>query len=184
MNSGHETHELHDAYASHVFGDTAGIVMTCEHASERVPDGFAEETGFVWPEADRWLRGTHWAYDLGAEAIAIEHARAVGARLVCARGLVLRRRHPRVREVLAQVPYRALVERIAVVRPVQYPFRAVQADADPRTRQWLDVRPDVVQQRLNLAPVDVRADRVVEDRSQQVLVLVAHGVSARWPASE
>ena len=85
MNSGHETHELHDAYASHVFGDTAGIVMTCEHASERVPDGFAEETGFVWPEADRWLRGTHWAYDLGAEAIAIEHARAVGARLVCAR---------------------------------------------------------------------------------------------------
>ncbi len=78
-------HELHDAYASHAFGSNAGIVMTCEHASERVPDGFAAETGFVWPEADRWLRGTHWAYDLGAEAIALEHARAVGARLVCAR---------------------------------------------------------------------------------------------------
>lgn len=78
-------HELHDAYASHTFGSGAGIVMTCEHASERVPEGFAAETGFAWPEADRWLRGTHWAYDLGAEAIAIEHARAVGARLVCAR---------------------------------------------------------------------------------------------------
>jgi predicted N-formylglutamate amidohydrolase len=85
MTSGQETHELHDAYASHVFGGSAGIVMTCEHASERVPEGFAKETGFVWPDADRWLRGTHWAYDLGAEAIALEHARAVGARLVCAR---------------------------------------------------------------------------------------------------
>lgn len=78
-------HELHDAYASYAFGAQAGIVMTCEHASERVPEGFAAETGFAWPDRDRWLRGTHWAYDLGAEAIALEHARAVGARLVCAR---------------------------------------------------------------------------------------------------
>jgi hypothetical protein len=52
MTSVQETHELHDAYASHVFGGSAGIVMTCEHASERVPEGFAKETGFSWPEAD------------------------------------------------------------------------------------------------------------------------------------
>jgi predicted N-formylglutamate amidohydrolase len=78
--------EEHDAYASHVFGDgSAGIVMTCEHASERVPEAFARDVGFTWPQADAWLRGTHWAYDLGAEAIALEHAAAVGARLVCAR---------------------------------------------------------------------------------------------------
>lgn len=78
--------ELTDAYASHTFGDgSAGIVMTCEHASERVPEEFAREAGFEWPEHDRWLRGTHWAYDLGAEAIALEHAALVGARLVCAR---------------------------------------------------------------------------------------------------
>ncbi len=78
--------ETRDAFALHTFGDgSAGIVMTCEHASERVPEAFVRETGFAWPEADRWLRGTHWAYDLGAEAIALEHAQAVGARLVCAR---------------------------------------------------------------------------------------------------
>ena len=78
-------HEIHDAFSRHTFGGSAGIVLTCEHASERVPEGFAKETGFTWPEADRWLLGTHWAYDLGAEAIAVEHARAVSARLVCAR---------------------------------------------------------------------------------------------------
>lgn len=77
--------ELHDAYATYAFGARAGIVMTCEHASEAVPESFAQESGFRWPEADAWLRGTHWASDLGAEAIALEHAEAVGARLVCAR---------------------------------------------------------------------------------------------------
>jgi predicted N-formylglutamate amidohydrolase len=77
--------EITDAYASHVFGASAGVVVTCEHASERVPEGFAAATGFVWPEADRWLRGTHWAYDLGAEAIALAYAERVRARIVCAR---------------------------------------------------------------------------------------------------
>lgn len=77
--------ELHDAYAIHDFGGSAGIVMTCEHASERVPERFAETTGFAWPAEDLWLRGTHWAFDLGAEAIALEHAAAVSARLVTAR---------------------------------------------------------------------------------------------------
>jgi len=77
--------ELNEAFASNAFGESAGVVVTCEHASERVPEGFAAETGFAWPEADRWLRGTHWAYDLGAEAIALEYAEAVRARLVCAR---------------------------------------------------------------------------------------------------
>ncbi|MFO0711608.1 MAG: N-formylglutamate amidohydrolase [Sandaracinus sp.] len=80
-----ERHETHDAFAVHTFGHAAGIVMTCEHASERVPEAFAQNTGFAWPEADRWLRGTHWSYDLGAEEIALAHARAVGATLVCAR---------------------------------------------------------------------------------------------------
>lgn len=77
--------EVHDAYASYEFGAEAGVVVTCEHASERVPEAFAAATGFAWPEADRWLRGTHWAFDLGAEAIAIEYAAAVRARLVTAR---------------------------------------------------------------------------------------------------
>lgn len=77
--------EEHEAFAVHTFGERAGVVLTCEHASERLPGSFAAETSFAWPEADQWLRGTHWALDLGAEAIALEHAEAIGARLVRAR---------------------------------------------------------------------------------------------------
>ncbi len=77
--------ETREAFSTRTFGTRARVVLTCEHASERLPEAFARETGFAWPEADRWLRGTHWAFDLGAEAIATEHARAIGARLVSAR---------------------------------------------------------------------------------------------------
>lgn len=35
-------------------------LLTCEHASARLPPPWA------WPEDDLWIVGTHWAYDLGA----------------------------------------------------------------------------------------------------------------------
>ncbi|MFK7927398.1 MAG: N-formylglutamate amidohydrolase, partial [Myxococcota bacterium] len=35
------------------------VVLTCEHASLRLPDPW------TWPDADRWLVGTHWSVDLG-----------------------------------------------------------------------------------------------------------------------
>jgi thioredoxin-like negative regulator of GroEL len=38
----------------------------------------------------------------------------------------------------------------------------------------LDRRPEVAQQRLDLAPVEVAAGRVAEQAAQQLLVLVAH----------
>lgn len=37
----------------------APVVLTCEHATERLP------AGWVWPEADERLLGTHWSHDLG-----------------------------------------------------------------------------------------------------------------------
>jgi predicted N-formylglutamate amidohydrolase len=57
----------------------APIVMSCEHASERMPPGYA------WPDADRWLAGTHWAFDLGAADLARELATSVRASLVLSR---------------------------------------------------------------------------------------------------
>lgn len=39
-------------------GTAPWLVITCEHATERVPPGW------TWPEEDRWLMGTHWASDL------------------------------------------------------------------------------------------------------------------------
>lgn len=37
-------------------------VITCEHATNRMPPGWQ------WPEEDRWLVDTHWASDLHIEA--------------------------------------------------------------------------------------------------------------------
>jgi len=56
----------------------APVVLTCEHASEALP------AGWRWPEEDRRLVGTHWAYDLGARAITLELAAALGAPAVLA----------------------------------------------------------------------------------------------------
>ncbi len=56
----------------------APLVLTCEHASEALPSGFA------WPPEDLWLCGTHWAFDLGAAALTRELAEQLGAGAVLA----------------------------------------------------------------------------------------------------
>ena len=53
-------------------GDRAGVLVTCEHASERLPSPWS------WSERDRRLVGTHWAFDLGAADLAREYAEMVG----------------------------------------------------------------------------------------------------------
>lgn len=69
-----------DAVEVHELGsDGTPIVLTCEHASERLPPPWA------WADADRRLLGTHWTHDVGAAAI----TRALSARLRC--GAVLSR---------------------------------------------------------------------------------------------
>jgi predicted N-formylglutamate amidohydrolase len=57
----------------------APLFLSCEHASERLPEPF------VWPEADRRLVGTHWAYDLGARELTLELAAALEASAVLSR---------------------------------------------------------------------------------------------------
>jgi len=47
----------HDAVE--ILAGRGPVVLTCEHASVRMPEPWA------WPDADRWLVGTHWSYDLG-----------------------------------------------------------------------------------------------------------------------
>src|SRR5438128_10112215 len=65
-------------------------------------------------------------------------------------------------------------ERIAAVRAVQDAFVAVELHAHSRAGQRLDVGAEMAQQRLDLAPLDVGADGIVEDVADQVVVLVAH----------
>ena len=55
------------------------IVLTCEHASNRIPAPYA------WPDADRWLVHTHWAWDPGAAHVARMLAKRFGAPAVLSR---------------------------------------------------------------------------------------------------
>ena len=56
--------------AAEVIGGRAdgAAVLTCDHASERLPSRWR------WPDADERLRGTHWTHDLGAEELTRELA--------------------------------------------------------------------------------------------------------------
>jgi len=67
-----------------------------------------------------------------------------------------------------------LAERAAVMRPVQLALDFVQLDCEARAVGTLNLRAQVAQQRLDLAPVKVAADRFGEDRFQNALVLVTH----------
>lgn len=59
--------------------DDAHVLVTCEHASQRMPVGWA------WPDADRRLVDTHWAFDLGAAELALDFADAMEAPVVLSR---------------------------------------------------------------------------------------------------
>ena len=79
-----------------------------------------------------------------------------------------------MREVLAQVLDVLPAERVAAVRAVQDALVGVELDANARSGKRLDRGAEMTQQRFDLAPLDVPADGIVEDRADQVFVLVAH----------
>lgn len=68
-----------DAYERLSGHRAAPLFLTCEHASERLP------TGYALTGSDLRLSGTHWAYDLGARDLVIELAAALCASAVLAR---------------------------------------------------------------------------------------------------
>ena len=69
------THEVHEAYEIIGAKGPLDVLLTCEHASNRLP------RPWQWPEDDRRLIEMHWAIDIGAEALTRElaaHMPAVG----------------------------------------------------------------------------------------------------------
>ncbi len=64
---------------------------------------------------------------------------------------------------------------IRVVRMVQKIRDLVQRHFEPCPARGFDVRTKVVQQRFNLAPMDVRPGRVTENGAEQMGMFVAHG---------
>ncbi|TVQ92984.1 MAG: hypothetical protein EA397_05705 [Deltaproteobacteria bacterium] len=64
---------MSDAFrAAWVLPGNGAVALTCEHASVAMPEPWA------WPQADRWLVGTHWSFDLGAEDLTRELAAYAG----------------------------------------------------------------------------------------------------------
>jgi predicted N-formylglutamate amidohydrolase len=70
---------VYEAYEELLGTPDAPLVLSCEHASPRLPEPWA------WHEDDVWLRGTHWSYDLGARALTLELAAALSASAVLSR---------------------------------------------------------------------------------------------------
>ena len=70
---------VHEAYEELLGLPDAPVVLSCEHASPRLPEPYR------WHADDGWLAGTHWAYDLGARAFTLELARALSANAVLSR---------------------------------------------------------------------------------------------------
>ncbi len=60
------------------FPSDTRLVLSCEHASQTLPDGYD------WPNEDDWLRDTHWAYDIGAAMLTRELAALTKAPAVLA----------------------------------------------------------------------------------------------------
>ncbi|AKU92541.1 N-formylglutamate amidohydrolase [Vulgatibacter incomptus] len=71
--------EVTDAYEALEGAPDATVFLTCEHASERLPEGYA------WHGDDARLVGTHWAFDLGARELVFDLAEAMRAPAVLSR---------------------------------------------------------------------------------------------------
>jgi predicted N-formylglutamate amidohydrolase len=71
--------QLTDAVEVRAGRPDAHVLVTCEHASQRMP------VGWRWPDRDRRLIDTHWAYDLGAAEMARDLADGLGATAVLSR---------------------------------------------------------------------------------------------------
>lgn len=71
--------DVHEAFEVIEGERGAPVFLTCEHASERLPAGYA------WHPSDARLRGTHWAFDLGAAQIVHELSASLRAGAVLSR---------------------------------------------------------------------------------------------------
>lgn len=70
---------VEDAFEAIEGKATTSVFLTCEHASQRLPEGYR------WHPRDERLLGTHWAYDLGAADLTRELAAALDAPAVLSR---------------------------------------------------------------------------------------------------
>jgi len=86
-------------------------------------------------------------------------------------------------QVTPQILDVPLIEHVAVVGMVQDVFDLVQQHPIACPLDGFHAGAQMMQQRFDFTPVDVAANRVMEDRADQVFVLVAHALPhAAWGA--
>lgn len=66
----------------------------------------------------------------------------------------------------------------AVMRSTQRPLDTVNLNPHTGAVSGLDVRPQVMQQRLNFTPVNVATYRLLQDAAQHALMLMTHVITA------
>src|SRR5574343_964893 len=89
-------------------------------------------------------------------------------------GLVARQRNPGMGQHLAYRLDVVPAARAAVMRVVQKGLDLVQRDLESGTVRGFDVGTQMVEERLDFAPMNVCRWRVLEDAAHQVSVLVTH----------
>jgi hypothetical protein len=83
-------------------------------------------------------------------------------------------------QILTQVFHVLPLQHIAVVRVMQNSLDAIQYDANAGALDRVDLGAKVMQEGFNVAPMDVAADRILENAVQQMFVFMAHGGLAEF----
>jgi predicted N-formylglutamate amidohydrolase len=145
---------LHEAYEELLGAADAPLVLSCEHASERLPGPWS------WHADDHWLAGTHWAYDLGARALTLELAAALRASAVLSRFT------------------RLLVD---PNRELSHPdlFRAVAEGRQVRLNQALDAQQRALRIAQYYQPFHAALDQAIA-RSRAPLLLSIHSFTPNY----
>jgi len=99
------------------------VVITCEHASVRMPRPWS------WSPSDLWLVGTHWSYDPGADEITRELAHAFGCPAVLTRFTRM------LVDPNRRTDSPTLFRDVAEGRPVQMNTRVDEAERELRLRR-------------------------------------------------
>ncbi|MEE9383925.1 MAG: N-formylglutamate amidohydrolase [Nannocystaceae bacterium] len=105
-------------------GSDGRLLITCDHASPDLHEPWR------WHADDRWLSGTHWAYDLGAADITRALAAHLGCPAVLARFSRLLIDPNRALHSDTLFRYRAEGRRICLNRAL------TKGDRDHRTNRW------------------------------------------------
>ena len=87
---------------------------------------------------------------------------------------ILRRRHPGVSQIFAHAVDSLSVQFVAVVRTMQDAFDSIQPHPHTRTREGFHCCSQVMQEGLDIPPMNIAARGITKDSANKVFVFVSH----------